>query len=123
MKKMNRLVVVTMATAALLSQVQAANEPTSQADIERWMTELSNWGRWGEDDQLGAANLITPAKRKQAAGLVKAGVSVSLARDPRTEKAIDNPNPYEHTMLRFGEDETATGSGDVYSVSYHGLAH
>jgi hypothetical protein len=28
------------------------------------MKELSNWGRWGADDELGAANLITPAKRK-----------------------------------------------------------
>ena len=31
------------------------------------MTELSNWGRWGKEDQMGAVNLITPAKRKQAA--------------------------------------------------------
>ena len=58
------------------------NQPTlTKADIDRMMTELSNWGRWGKEDQLGAVNLITPAKRKQAAAMVKEGVSVSLAHD------------------------------------------
>ena len=43
------------------------------------MKELSNWGRWGKDDQLGTVNLITPEKHKQAAALVKSGIVVSLA--------------------------------------------
>jgi hypothetical protein len=25
------------------------------------MTELSNWGKWGKDDQAGTISLITPA--------------------------------------------------------------
>jgi hypothetical protein len=45
------------------------------------MTELSNWGRWGKDDQAGTVNLITPAKRKQAAALVKEGISISMSLD------------------------------------------
>src|SRR4249920_2561246 len=40
--------------------------PATKADADRWMTELSNWGRWGKDDQLGALNLITAEKRRQA---------------------------------------------------------
>lgn len=51
---------------------------TTKAELERWMKEHSNWGRWGKDDQLGTVNLITPAKRKQAAAVVKDGISVSL---------------------------------------------
>ena len=58
------------------------------ADYERWKKELSNWGRWGKDDQIGALNLITPAKRKQAATLVKQGFSVSMAGDADTVKAV-----------------------------------
>jgi hypothetical protein len=54
---------------------------TSKEELERWMKELSNWGRWGKDDQLGTVNLITPEKRKQAAALVKSGIVVSLAPD------------------------------------------
>ena len=41
----------------------------SLVDVERLMEELSNWGRWGDDDQLGAANLITPAVRLEALAL------------------------------------------------------
>ena len=105
-----------------LTHGMAADRPaTSQEDIDRWMTELSNWGRWGEDDQLGAVNLITPTKRKQAANLVKDGVSVSLAHNARTEKAVDNPQPYEHIMLRTGEQ--GGGSADRFGVAFHGLAH
>src|SRR5215510_12758971 len=62
------------------------------AEYERWKAELSNWGRWGKDDQIGALNLITPAKRAAAASLVKEGFSVSLASDADTVKAVDNPN-------------------------------
>ena len=72
--------------AGLLIAGLAAGQRPSQpaaatrADYDRWKTELSNWGRWGKDDQIGAVNLITPAKRRQAPTLVKEGVSVSLAR-------------------------------------------
>src|SRR5262245_29404437 len=87
----------------------------TRADIERWKKELSNWGRWGKDDEIGALNLITPAKRKQAAALVKEGFSVSLAADADTVKAVDNPNPYEVTMQGIGSDRIA--------INYHGIAH
>jgi kynurenine formamidase len=86
------------------------------------MGEISNWGRWGDDDQLGAMNLITPEKRKQAAALVEDGISVSLARDAEKVKAIDNPWPYEHTMIRTGAGDGDSVS-DTYTVSYHGLSH
>src|SRR5262245_52848787 len=74
----------------------------TKAEYEKWKTELSNWGRWGKDDQLGAINLITPAKRKQAASLVKDGVSVSLAGHVNTERAVDNGEPYQHVMTQAG---------------------
>ena len=53
--------------------------PSPTPSTPRWKKDLSNWGRWGKDDEIGALNLITPAKRKQAAALVKDGVSVSLS--------------------------------------------
>jgi kynurenine formamidase len=85
------------------------------AQYEQWKKDLSNWGRWGKNDEIGTMNLITPAKRKQAAALVKEGISVSLASDPDTEKAVDNPSPYEHQMQGIGSDR--------WGVSYHGVAH
>ena len=99
----------------------ASSKPplVTKAEYEKWKTELSNWGRWGKDDQLGAINLITPAKRKQAIALVKDGITVSLAGDVNTERAPDNGQPYEHVMTQTGPG----GAGDSLSVSFHGYAH
>jgi len=83
------------------------------------MQELSNWGRWGKDDQQGTINLITAAKRKQAAALVKEGFAVSIARTADTEKSVDNGQPYEDVMTNVSE----ISSGDKISVSFHGLSH
>src|SRR5579864_8398064 len=66
----------------------------TKSDVDRMMTELSNWGRWGKSDQMGTANLITPAKRKAAAALVTEGYSVSLSRDTDTQQAVDNGSPF-----------------------------
>lgn len=93
----------------------ASNRAVTTEQYEQWKKTLSNWGRWGENDEIGAMNLITPAKRRQAAALVKEGFSVSLASDPDEVKAVDNPNPYEHLMLGLGSDR--------WGVSYHGQTH
>ena len=53
----------------------------TDADIERLLPELTNWGRWGKEDQLGTLNYITAAHRRKAAALVKTGRIVALARE------------------------------------------
>jgi kynurenine formamidase len=80
---------------------------------------LSNWGRFGERDQLGTLNLITPEKRVAAARLVIRGRAVSCARPLPTESAIDNPNPVVHLMTG-----TATESygGDYFAIASHGYS-
>ncbi len=71
--------------AAVARQAAAEGERyprnLTKEDVDRWMTELSNWGKWGKDDQAGTINLITPAKRKAAAAQVREGVSVSMSLD------------------------------------------
>src|SRR5712692_2407768 len=93
----------------------------NEADYNRALKELSNWGRWGDDDELGAANLITPAKRKQALALAKEGVSISMAHDVFQEKAADEPNILERTL----GDVRPTGTADRYQYTgtYHGVSH
>jgi hypothetical protein len=117
--------VLALSMVSAVTNSGLAQEPkamTSQ-DVEHLVKELSNWGRWGKDDQLGTLNLITPEKRQEAAKLVKRGVSVSLARNAETTEAADNPKPFGHTMLAFGKGSTGQWAMDNYSVSYHGLAH
>ena len=47
--------------------------------------ELSNWGRWGADDQIGTLNLVTPAHIQAAAAEVRSGrvfqLSIPVGRD------------------------------------------
>ena len=54
-------------------------EPVSRAQFDSWMEEISNWGRWGSEDELGTLNLITEEKRVDAATLVLDGTTVSLS--------------------------------------------
>ena len=114
--------VIVMAAAAGTLVAQDKHKMT-KADVERQIEELSNWGRWGKDDQLGALNLITPEKRIQAAQLVKKGISVSLARDVEKDAALDNASPFRHEMVQFGRGTTGPWASDKFSVDYHGFAH
>jgi len=100
-----------------------AAKKMTRADVERLVKELSNWGRWGTDDERGALNLITPQKRAQAAKLVKRGLSVSLARDVEKTPAVDNKYPFNHTMLLLGKNAVGQFSSDRFSVAYHGVTH
>ena len=45
-------------------------------DILGYLKNLSNWGRWGDDDRLGTLNLITKDVRIAAARTVQAAVAV-----------------------------------------------
>jgi kynurenine formamidase len=40
--------------------------------------KLSNWGRWGDDDEIGTLNFVTPEKRVASAKLVKTGKNFNL---------------------------------------------
>ena len=97
-------------------------DPVSRDEFNQWLEDISNWGRWGADDELGTLNLITDESRRAAAGLVEDGVSVSMALEANTQRDALNANPFQHTLStsRFTEHEVA---GDVYSVQYHGFAH
>jgi kynurenine formamidase len=71
---------------------QAPPEPVSAETLSQWMTDLSNWGRWGDDDQLGTLNLITPEKRRSAAGLkVEAGDVLLIHTGRLTREATVGP--------------------------------
>ena len=71
-------------------QRQAEPSGVTKEQFEQWMTKLSNWGRWGKDDERGALNLITADKRKQAFALAKTGTVVSLSR-PMVGKSAQDP--------------------------------
>jgi kynurenine formamidase len=98
---------------ALSSRLKAQNEKyprnLTKEDVNRWMTELSNWGKWGKDDEAGTVNLITPAKRKAAAALVREGVSVSMSLDADLPK--EGPTGGPLPGMGGGSPRAARGQG------------
>jgi kynurenine formamidase len=90
--------------------------PANAEQFDQLFQQVKNWGRWGADDQLGAVNLITAAKRRQALALARTGQTVSLVHNPLTDKADDNASPFEHTM-------NPGFTTDTYRVMYHGYSH
>ena len=99
----------------------------TEHEILSWFQTLSNWGRWGPDDERGTLNLITPAKRLQAAGLVREGIVIACARTIGYEPAPDNLLPARHFMLSSGESAPAvdvgrTGATDAFLLQPHGVS-
>ncbi|MSQ25450.1 MAG: cyclase family protein [Dehalococcoidia bacterium] len=76
--------------------------PTEE-EIRGFFKSLSNWGRWGADDQMGTLNLITPAHRLAAAKLVQEGVTVSCGRLMSKGWAPDLREPMQHYMEFSGD--------------------
>lgn len=85
----------------------------TMADIHAAAERLKNWGRWGEDDEIGTLNHISPDDIVAAARLVSKGKVMSLAlpydsHGPQGAKSGNYPplgrfNPI-HLMLRTGTD-------------------
>ena len=109
------------------AQGEQGGEVTKE-QYDTWMTELSNWGRWGADDELGAVNLITPAKRVDAARLVESGRTVSMSRIVDIDRLEDpdaagaNRAPVLEGSIRnvFGIDTENGYFWERYEIEYHG---
>ena len=82
--------------------------PSGQEVLDYFQT-LSNWGRWGDDDELGTLNFITAQTRVEAASLIREGVTVSCATTISYDSTPDMPDPPMHFMIQSGEG-WATGN-------------
>ncbi len=105
-----------------------AGVPT-EAEVLAWYRNENNWGRWGQQDQLGALNLITTAKRTQAAALVQTGETVSCARPITTDMTPDVTNQVQRFMVDSGEGRdtdplerrnSRRGAAEFIGMVFHG---
>lgn len=89
--------------------IVAVQKTVTRADILGAARKLSNWGRWGADDQIGTLNNVTPADVVAAASLIRRGRVFSLAlslKEPIQSGLFGGRwNPI-HTMLATGTDAT-----------------
>jgi kynurenine formamidase len=90
-----------MAEGHDMNETSPPRDVPPEETVHGWMRELSNWGRWGDDDQRGTLNHIDDATRAAAARLVRTGRTVSLAWDiDNTSGSFGAPQRY---MLSTGE--------------------
>lgn len=105
------------------------NEADAIREIEGYLSSLSNWGRWGDDDRRGALNLITDEVRKNAVMAVRSGRAVSLARnlDPVTPDPVHSgvTNVQRRSVIGegshyFGKPARWDAVGEEITLSPHG---
>lgn len=94
--------------------------PMSRAEFEDLFEAVKNWGRWGEDDELGTMNYLTDARIAGASRLVKSGRTVSLTIPINKVAGPDNPNPAVHLMSRM--HDLPVGGGISFGMCYLGMA-
>jgi kynurenine formamidase len=90
--------------------------PTAEEYLE-YPSRFSNWGRWGDDDELGTLNHITDAVRRESAALVREGRAVSLSRPLDTFASSANPYPAHHFVAMEGSG----GMLDYFGMFIHGV--
>src|SRR5258708_17624044 len=95
----------------------------NDADLISYFEKVSNWGRWGKEDQRGTLNFITAEKQVRAARLVQRGRAVSCSRTISPRWAPENPRPLTHVMMASGEDAPKKGMGfanEWIGMKFHG---
>jgi kynurenine formamidase len=100
----------------------ATRTTTTPEEYRAYRERLSNWGRWGADDQSGTLNHITPEGKRAALALAREGRTVSCANPLATEAVVPNATrngrPADHRMT------VNPGSCvDYVGVSYHGFVN
>jgi len=105
-----------------------AQIPTEE-EVLSYFDTLSNWGRWGEDDQHGTLNFLTQEKTKQAVSLVQEGTTVSCSRTVTWTPEADHMSTPLHFMLESGEgwasgdkvtNRPSQASTDFFGMAFHG---
>jgi kynurenine formamidase len=92
--------------------------PESGLDIDSLMRQHNNWGRWGEADELGTLNLVSPEVVLRGARSVQTGLPIGCARVlSRKEGGLDNP--IVHVVTTSSAYAPASGCG--WSCDWIGL--
>ncbi len=100
----------------------AERQVPSKAEIESYLKDRRNWGRWKERPGAGTLNLITEEKRRQAAALVRSGKAFSLARPLAVEPSVDNPRPADFYVKRMPWIDGGGAALDYLTVFQHGFS-
>ncbi len=102
----------------------------AELPVKKGAPEDSSWGVFGDDDELGCLNFLTPEAIVEAAGLVRHGkvfrldTKINYATPP-----LFNRNPAKHTILSFasygllGHDDSIDNYNTQEGSQWDGLGH
>ena len=93
----------------------------SRDQVDSYLKDRRNWGRWADRGGAGAINLITAEKRVEATRLVKKGRSVSLSRPLPVKPSPGNPQPVHHYTKKESLGRRG-GALDFIGIFQHGFS-
>lgn len=109
------------------SQEGHRKDEMTAAEFRELFQAVSNWGRWGEDDERGALNELTADRIAAATRLVRSGETVTLSLPLNTRSGIDNPEPAVHRMTMLSDTDIGSGTlrfaKDYVGLDYHNDGH
>jgi kynurenine formamidase len=107
----------------------------TEDEVRGWLDSLSNWGRWGPDDELGTLNLLDAGCVTRAARLVESGevvscaIPIDYAREPHSTGAAGTRAAWKNPPIQFvfsaGDqsrpgDDSIRHANDAFLISPHG---
>lgn len=115
------LVVGGLAAASAEARASTTTMIENDESMEQVIPALSNWGRWGPDDQLGTLNFITDKTRLAASALIRSGRVVPIGRE--FSVATPELRDFSYTMRRYEDEPLPEESGciDVVGMTCHGF--
>jgi kynurenine formamidase len=107
-----------------MSQPKTTPSFVSGGEFDELFHRVSNWGRWGPDDERGTLNYLTAEQVRASAALVRSGRTVSLSLPINTVAGPDNPHPSVHYMVKTHDVRPEHGeprfAGDFLGSELHG---
>jgi kynurenine formamidase len=101
-------------------------------EVKELAAKVRNWGRWGDDDELGTINFITDDAVKAAAGEIKTGKRLTLGipmdeNGPQIGAMPGRTNPEREMVLvdqpLDGDPTNFTTSDDRVSMGIQACTH
>jgi kynurenine formamidase len=126
-----RLMTIVVLTAVILPQAASAQgvRPMARAEFDALLSRVNNAGRWGDQDERGTLNLITPDVRRAASSEVQTGTTVSLAREMVHGEPEGGFGPITVDMMVVSDSVLGPSDGSVVwaaertSLFYHGWSY
>ena len=96
-------------------------ELPTRKEVECYLADRRNWGRWKENPSAGTINLITSKKIVDASRLVKTGESISLSNPLPVESSPANSRPVDFYLKKLDWIDQGGGVLDYIGLFQHGL--